>query len=106
MSTTPANPTPTPLSATEVSLLDGLDDWTYVLEFLQAEFRCSTFAAGADLVATIAQLADETDHLQMLICAIPDLCWSGRRPIRRAESPTLTLSWLAASPAWLATPGR
>jgi len=62
MSDTPSDSEPKPLSASQVNRLDGLGDWTYVLGFLQAEFRCSSFADGAGLVAAIAQLADDADH--------------------------------------------
>ena len=53
---------PSPLPATQVAELDGLDDWTYVLGFLQAEFRCPSFAAGAELVAAIAEAGDDANH--------------------------------------------
>lgn len=54
--------TPVPLTATEVNRLDGLDDWTYVLGFLQAAFRCRSFAAASDLASAISWTADEMDH--------------------------------------------
>ncbi|MDH4277105.1 MAG: 4a-hydroxytetrahydrobiopterin dehydratase [Acidimicrobiia bacterium] len=54
--------TPTVVTATEVVQLDGLDAWTFVLGFLQAEFRCTSFSDGSDLVAAIARAADGSDH--------------------------------------------
>ncbi len=57
-----ARPKPTPLTASDIAALDGLDDWTYVLGFLQAEFRCPTFTDGAALMAAIAEASDGADH--------------------------------------------
>jgi 4a-hydroxytetrahydrobiopterin dehydratase len=55
-------PTPVPLTATDISRLDGLDDWTYVLGSLQASFHCSSFAAAAELISSVARQADDRGH--------------------------------------------
>lgn len=65
--------TPTRLTATEVADRDGLDAWTYVLAYLQAEFRCPSFSAGSDLVAAIAAAADDRDHHPDLDLRYPGL---------------------------------
>ncbi len=61
----PADPPrtpPTELTANEVAEADGLEAWTFVLGFLQAEFRCPSFSSAADLMAATARAADEMDH--------------------------------------------
>jgi 4a-hydroxytetrahydrobiopterin dehydratase len=52
----------TVLRASEVSALDGLGDWTYVLGTLRAQFSCPSFPAGAALVTAIAEAAERADH--------------------------------------------
>ncbi|MEL7206774.1 MAG: VOC family protein [Actinomycetota bacterium] len=52
----------TPLHADDIATIDGLDDWTYVLETLAAGFACSSFAAATTLAAAIAAEADRADH--------------------------------------------
>jgi 4a-hydroxytetrahydrobiopterin dehydratase len=52
----------TSISADEFDLLDGLDDWRYILGGIQATFGALTFSAGAALVAAIADAADRAAH--------------------------------------------
>ncbi|CAB4722878.1 MAG: hypothetical protein F2934_02240 [Actinobacteria bacterium] len=52
----------TPVDASGFALLDGLDDWRYVLSGLRATFRFASFSAAAAFAAEVAQLADAADH--------------------------------------------
>jgi len=52
----------TPISADEFAVLDGLDDWRFVLRGLHATFRLGSFTAAASFAADVAQLADLADH--------------------------------------------
>ncbi|MEM9652359.1 MAG: VOC family protein [Actinomycetota bacterium] len=52
----------TPLRATAIAALEGLDDWTYVLESLQAGFAVADFGSAAALAGTIVDAADAADH--------------------------------------------
>jgi len=52
----------TPVDADGFALLDGLDDWRFVLGELRATFRLGSFSAAAAFAAEVAQLADAADH--------------------------------------------
>ena len=55
-------PRPAVLSADEFAVVDGVDDWRYVLGSIGAVFRLGTFTEGAAFVAAIAAAADAADH--------------------------------------------
>ena len=46
----------------EFAMLDGLDDWRFVLSAIQAEFALDNFPAGAALVSEIAAAAEQVVH--------------------------------------------
>lgn len=52
----------TPLTASRVAELDGLDHWTYVLGSLQAGFTCTAFGPAAALTSAIIEAADAAGH--------------------------------------------
>ena len=55
-------PQPVWVTPEEFATLEGLDDWRYILGAVHAEFRCSSFAGGAALVAAVSAVADDVDH--------------------------------------------
>jgi 4a-hydroxytetrahydrobiopterin dehydratase len=46
----------------EFAALDGVDDWTVVGTEIHATFRGPTYLAGAELVKTIAEIAETDQH--------------------------------------------
>jgi 4a-hydroxytetrahydrobiopterin dehydratase len=52
----------TPVTHTEFSELDGLDDWRIVFHEIQAEFQAPSFPAGGALVVAIAEAAEAANH--------------------------------------------
>jgi 4a-hydroxytetrahydrobiopterin dehydratase len=62
----------TRISAEEFDLLDGLDDWRYMLGGIRACFRAGSFAAAAELAVRIAHAADAADHHPDVDLRYPD----------------------------------
>lgn len=52
----------TPVSPRQIADDETLADWRVLVRTLQAEFAAGSFAAGAALVAAIAEAADAADH--------------------------------------------
>jgi len=52
----------TQITPDEFTALDGLDDWTVVGNEIHATFRGSTYLDGAQLVTTIAEIAETNQH--------------------------------------------
>lgn len=50
------------ITADQFQAADGVEDWRVVFEGACAVFRTGSFAVGAELVDTIATLADEANH--------------------------------------------
>ncbi|MCO1653620.1 VOC family protein [Pseudonocardia humida] len=55
-------PGPEPVPAPRLAALDGLDDWRYLLDSIQATFTAADYAAAAALVAAVAGAAEAADH--------------------------------------------
>jgi 4a-hydroxytetrahydrobiopterin dehydratase len=62
----------TAVSADEFAALDGLDDWRYLLDGIQAEFRAGSFRAAAALAAAIADAAEAAQHHPDVDVRYPD----------------------------------
>ena len=52
----------TEVTPDEFAALDGVDDWTVVGTEIHATFRGSTYLVGAELVTTIAEIAEANVH--------------------------------------------
>ncbi len=52
----------TEVTPDEFAALDGVDDWTVVGTEIHATFRGSTYLAGAELVKSIAEIAEADQH--------------------------------------------
>src|SRR3546814_13114015 len=63
----------TPLfrSATQVSDIDGLDDWRVLLRSLHSSFRSGSMAKGLELAGRIAAAADAANHHPDLTITYP-----------------------------------
>lgn len=61
-----------PLTPSQFSALDGLDDWRVLDRHAHALFRAGSFAAAADLVKAIASAADAADHHPNIDLRYPD----------------------------------
>ena len=46
----------------EFAALDGVDDWTVVGTEIRTTFRGATYLVGAELVKTIAEIAEANQH--------------------------------------------
>src|SRR3546814_16198398 len=53
---------PEKLTATQVSDIDGLDDWRVLLRSLHSSFRSGSMAKGLELAGRIAAAADAANH--------------------------------------------
>jgi 4a-hydroxytetrahydrobiopterin dehydratase len=62
----------TPLTAADFATIDGLDDWRYLLGAIHAEFRAGSYLAAAELVRSIAALAEAEDHHPEIDVRWPD----------------------------------
>ncbi len=62
----------TPVSADEFAELERLEDWRFILEAVQADFRAGSFPAAASLVSAIAEAAEETNHHPDVDVRYPD----------------------------------
>jgi len=51
-----------PVSAEQIALLPGLDDWRFVLGTLCGDFQAGSFPAAAALVVAITEVAEAADH--------------------------------------------
>ena len=51
-----------PVSAEQIALLPGLDDWRFVLGTLRGDFQAGSFPAAAALVVAITEAAEAADH--------------------------------------------
>lgn len=67
----------TPVTAQEITELEGLDDWRVVLGELRATFTAPSYPAGGALVAAIADAAEAADHHPDL-----EMGWPGRIGVR------------------------
>lgn len=52
----------TEITPDEFAALDGVDDWTVVGAEIHTTFRGSTYLVGAELVKTIAEIAEANQH--------------------------------------------
>jgi 4a-hydroxytetrahydrobiopterin dehydratase len=52
----------TTVAADEFAVIEGLDDWRYLLGAVHATFAAPTFPAGAELVTAIAAAAERAAH--------------------------------------------
>src|SRR3546814_12591842 len=53
---------PEKLTATQVSDIDGLDEWRVLLRSLHSSFRSGSMAKGLELAGRIAAAADAANH--------------------------------------------
>ncbi|MGE0878540.1 MAG: VOC family protein [Acidimicrobiia bacterium] len=61
-----------PLTPSQFSVLDGLEDWRVLDRHAHALFRAGSFVAAADLVKAIAAAADAADHHPNIDLRYPD----------------------------------
>ena len=52
----------TEVTPDEFAALDGVDDWTVVGTEIRTTFRGATYLVGAELVKTIAKIAEANQH--------------------------------------------
>ena len=52
----------TEVTPDEFAALDGVDDWTVVGPEIRTTFRGATYLVGAELVKTIAEIAEANQH--------------------------------------------
>src|SRR3546814_6242386 len=62
---------PEKLTATQVSDIDGLDDWRVLLRSLHSSFRSGSMAKGLELAGRIAAAADAAKHHPDLTITYP-----------------------------------
>src|SRR3546814_17705352 len=62
---------PEKLTATQVSDIDGLDDWRVLLRSLHSSFRSGSMAKGLELAGRIAAAADAANHHPDLTITYP-----------------------------------
>src|SRR3546814_13521377 len=62
---------PEKLTATQVSDIDGLDDWRVLLRSLHSSFRSGSMATGPELAGRIAADADAANHPPDLTTTYP-----------------------------------
>lgn len=62
----------TPITADDFALLEGLDDWRYLLGAIHSCFRAGSFGSAAELVGEIAAAADASDHHPDVELRYPD----------------------------------
>lgn len=51
-----------PVTAEQIAVLPGLDDWRFVLGTLRADFQAGSYPAAAALVVAITEAAEAADH--------------------------------------------
>src|SRR3546814_1866848 len=76
---------PEKLTATQVSDIDGLDDWRVLLRSLHSSFRSGSMAKGLELAGRIAAAADAANHHPDLTIPYPPV------PVRLPPLETRTL---------------
>lgn len=62
----------TNVTADEFTVVDGVDDWRYLLGAIHAEFRAGSFTAAAALVSAIAAAAERFEHHPDISMRYPD----------------------------------
>ena len=62
----------TAVTADEFAVLDGLDDWRFVLNAIHADFRAGSFSAAASLVSAVAEAAEAAQHHPDVDLRYPD----------------------------------
>src|SRR3546814_3597542 len=62
---------PEKLTATQVSDIDGLDEWRVLLRSLHSSFRSGSMAKGLELAGRIAAAADAANHHPDLTITYP-----------------------------------
>jgi 4a-hydroxytetrahydrobiopterin dehydratase len=62
----------TRLTAAEFAALDGLDDWRYLLDEIQAAFRLPSYAPAVELTSAVARAAVSLDRLPGIDLRPPD----------------------------------
>jgi 4a-hydroxytetrahydrobiopterin dehydratase len=62
----------TAVTADEFAVLDGLDDWRFVLNSIHADFRAGSVPAAASLVSALAEAAEAARHHPDVDLRYPD----------------------------------
>jgi 4a-hydroxytetrahydrobiopterin dehydratase len=62
----------TEVSADEFALLDGLDDWRYLVGAIYGDFRAGSFPAAASFVTAVAEVAEVAQHHPDIDVRYPD----------------------------------
>src|SRR3546814_10429592 len=94
---------PEKLTATQVSDIDGLDDWRVLLRSLHSSFRSGSMAKGLELAGRIAAAADAANHHPDLTITYPRVHVSltthePRRPTAHAADLARTVPANAEAP--------